>query len=227
MKLRTQLILTVLASILYKYSISLGDYSGFQAPPMYGDFEAQRHWLEITFNLDVFKWYWHDLEYWGLDYPPLTAYHSYLLGMIASKMNPAWVALGSSRGLESEGLKLFMRLTALATDLLIYTPAIFLWLITFYNHNHKSKDLLQPLFLISLASPSFSLIDHGHFQYNSAMLGLSLLSFTCFISKKYALGSFIFVFALGFKQMALFYALPVFFYLLGECFALGGMKGYI
>lgn len=51
---------------------------------MYGDYEAQRHWQEITINLPISEWYRNstenDLLYWGLDYPPLTAYHSYLLG---------------------------------------------------------------------------------------------------------------------------------------------------
>lgn len=47
---------------------------------MHGDFEAQRHWMEITTHLPMAKWYLYDLQYWGLDYPPLTAYHSWLLG---------------------------------------------------------------------------------------------------------------------------------------------------
>lgn len=47
---------------------------------MHGDFEAQRHWMEITKHLPISQWYYHDLEWWGLDYPPLTAYHSWLLG---------------------------------------------------------------------------------------------------------------------------------------------------
>lgn len=47
---------------------------------MYGDYEAQRHWMEITTQLPMSEWYFHDLQYWGLDYPPLTAYHSWLLG---------------------------------------------------------------------------------------------------------------------------------------------------
>jgi alpha-1,3-glucosyltransferase len=53
---------------------------------MFGDFEAQRHWLEITHNLPVADWYRattdNDLLYWGLDYPPLTAYHSWLLAQM-------------------------------------------------------------------------------------------------------------------------------------------------
>ena len=49
---------------------------------MYGDYEAQRHWLEITLHLPISLWYKYDLQYWGLDYPPLTAYHSWLLGFM-------------------------------------------------------------------------------------------------------------------------------------------------
>jgi len=69
-------------------------------PPMFGDYEAQRHWMEITTALPIGDWYGcgrfglcslacgscltsvcehryrqtpdNDLMYWGLDYPPLT-----------------------------------------------------------------------------------------------------------------------------------------------------------
>lgn len=58
--------------------------TGYNQPPMYGDYEAQRHWMEITVNIPPSKWYTNsslnDLNYWGLDYPPLTAYHSYAMG---------------------------------------------------------------------------------------------------------------------------------------------------
>lgn len=58
---------------------------GFKTPPMYGDLEAQRHWMEITVHLPVSQWYFYDLQYWGLDYPPLTAYHSWLLGKMCGQ----------------------------------------------------------------------------------------------------------------------------------------------
>ena len=29
---------------------------GAGKPPMFGDYEAQRHWMEITFNLPVQEW---------------------------------------------------------------------------------------------------------------------------------------------------------------------------
>lgn len=55
---------------------------GANVPPMHGDFEAQRHWLEITQHLPLRQWYYYDLQYWGLDYPPLTAWHSLVLGRV-------------------------------------------------------------------------------------------------------------------------------------------------
>ena len=47
---------------------------------MHGDFEAQRHWMELTVNLSTARWYFYNLPYWGLDYPLLTAYHSWIMG---------------------------------------------------------------------------------------------------------------------------------------------------
>ena len=61
-------------------------FLGQETPPMYGDYEAQRHWQEITVNLPITEWYFNttdnDLMYWGLDYPPLTAYHSWIIGKV-------------------------------------------------------------------------------------------------------------------------------------------------
>ena len=30
---------------------------GAGCPPMFGDYEAQRHWMEMTYNLPVYQWY--------------------------------------------------------------------------------------------------------------------------------------------------------------------------
>merc|ERR1719510_2253819 len=71
-------------AIALRAVIAIFPHSGEGKPPMYGDFEAQRHWMEITTALLPLQWYRNssnnDLLYWGLDYPPLTAYHSYMLG---------------------------------------------------------------------------------------------------------------------------------------------------
>jgi hypothetical protein len=34
----------------------ISDYSGFNNPPKFGDFEAQRHWMELTVNLPPTEW---------------------------------------------------------------------------------------------------------------------------------------------------------------------------
>ena len=31
-------------------------YAGMNTPPQYGDYEAQRHWMEITLNLPPSAW---------------------------------------------------------------------------------------------------------------------------------------------------------------------------
>jgi alpha-1,3-glucosyltransferase len=74
--------LILMVSGLFRWALALWPYSGFQSPPMHGDFEAQRHWMELTIHLPVSRWYFYDLQWWGLDYPPLTAYHSWVLGLM-------------------------------------------------------------------------------------------------------------------------------------------------
>lgn len=46
-----------------------------------------------------------DLEYWGLDYPPLTAYVSWGCGQLSRVLEPASMALGLSRGYETPSHK--------------------------------------------------------------------------------------------------------------------------
>ena len=71
---------------LLRSQVALWPHSGMNTPPRYGDFEAQRHWLELTTALPVDEWYRNstrnDLSYWGLDYPPLTAYHAWGCGKL-------------------------------------------------------------------------------------------------------------------------------------------------
>ncbi|KAF3449630.1 hypothetical protein FNV43_RR10361 [Rhamnella rubrinervis] len=98
-------------------------------PPKYGDFEAQRHWMEITTNLPIKEWYanttLNDLSYSGLDYPPLTAYQSYVHGLLPRFFHPESAAIFTSRGHESYLGKLLMRWTVLSSDAhaLIFFPS--------------------------------------------------------------------------------------------------------
>jgi alpha-1,3-glucosyltransferase len=49
------------------------------------------------------------------------------------------------------------------------------------------------------------------------MLGLTVWSLYFFLKERWMLGAVSFCSALLFKQMALYYALPVFIYLLAQC----------
>jgi len=76
----------IIVAIFFRLLVGLHSYSGEGVAPIYGDFEAQRHWMEITVNTPLKDWYrntgTNDLNYWGLDYPPLSAYWAYVTGFM-------------------------------------------------------------------------------------------------------------------------------------------------
>ena len=209
---------SIIFAILVRWCLSLWKYSGESTPPMFGDFEAQRHWMEICYHLPPSLWYsnstHNDLLYWGLDYPPLTAYHSYVCGAVANVIDPRFVALNSSRGFESYNLKLFMRGAVLVSDLLIYFPATLLFVRTMLSH---FPSFQRSLFLTLLLLPSpILLIDYCHFQFNTVSLGLALLAYTMLANDHDVIGCILFTASLNYKQMELYHALPFFCYLLGK-----------
>ncbi|KAF0512370.1 ALG6, ALG8 glycosyltransferase [Gigaspora margarita] len=208
-------IITSIFALYVRWAVGLNPYSGYNTPPMYGDYEAQRHWMELTLHIPINRWYYYDLDWWGLDYPPLTAYVSWICGKIGSILDPTWFALDSSRGYESDESKLFMRSTVLICDYLIYVPAVLVFVNWWFAGNSWKKRELAVLLI--LLQPALILIDHGHFQYNSVMLGLTLWAVNCFFYDHDVLGSIFFCLALSFKQMALYFAPAIFSYLLGKC----------
>lgn len=232
-------------AIIVRLAVSLHSYSGQNKPPLYGDYEAQRHWMEITVNLPLSEWYFNtsanDLFYWGLDYPPLTAYHSYVNGKIAGYINTDFVELLKSRGYESNDHKFFMRGTVLVTDLCIYIVSVVFFANSVYKKQRNSVELLSgeasenpknmsgsiknisisvtylSLIAIILLYPGLILIDHGHFQYNSISLGFTILSITGLMYNKFVISSIFFCLALSYKQMSLYHSLPIFVYMLSNC----------
>ena len=116
-----------------------------------------------------------------------------------------------------------MRLSVIVSDLLTFLPAVFSFFLCKKSQISSSLKFVQVFLAINL--PPFLLVDHGHFQYNCVMLGLTLAC-VILISKGGSniwLGSISFVLALNFKQMGLYYALPIFFFILGKLFT-GGKR---
>ncbi|XP_043691789.1 probable dolichyl pyrophosphate Man9GlcNAc2 alpha-1,3-glucosyltransferase isoform X2 [Telopea speciosissima] len=159
-------------ALLVRVGVSFHPYSGAGNPPKYGDYEAQRHWMEITLNTASREWYrnstTNDLLYWGLDYPPLTAYQSYVHALFLNYFHLDSVALFTSRGHESPLGKLLMRWTVLSADALIFFPAVlcFIWIYYTGRRSGYKEGITWHLAMI-LVSPCLILIDHGHFQMSA------------------------------------------------------------
>jgi alpha-1,3-glucosyltransferase len=182
----------------------------------------------------------------------------------AQVINPEWVALDKSRGYESYDLQVFMRYTALFTDLLIYTTAAIYFATTvwgkrgdvlgkvccvwcfygfiqaylpqlFRRTSVEHSDLGSadstwtdyhrpwpfPVSSSSNANMHVGLTSFFTLRYNSAMLGFSLWAIALMVNGHDILGGIMFCLSLSFKQMALYYSLPFFFYLLGKSFKKG------
>ncbi|CAI6343530.1 unnamed protein product [Macrosiphum euphorbiae] len=211
--------LILMIAVLFRWFVSLHDYSGKSQTPMYGDYEAQRHWMEVTVSIPTTQWYFNssdnDLLYWGLDYPPLTAYHSYLNGLVLKRILPESIQLNTSRGFESKFHKLLMRYSVLIVDLLIFIPAVCWFFRQFFKIKNNNQMSQTMTIAMTLLYPGLILIDHGHFQYNCVSLGLFVASVASMFTNKTIFTCVLFSMALNYKQMELYHALPFFFYYIG------------
>lgn len=234
---RLSVILAISLSLLLRSLIAIHHHSGQNnhhgSRVAYGgDFEAQRHWMELTIHLPLSKWYTYDTSYWGLDYPPLTAYGSFILGKLSEVIvGRESVALMESRGIEDPLHKAFMRATVIGLDCIIYIPIVYLILRKLCYTSSSTSSSIATLLLGVLIQPALVMIDHGHFQYNAVCLAFAIGSFyymtnIIHVDNYYEYGiswncitaSIFFSLALNWKQMALYYAPAVFAYLLGRCF---------
>jgi hypothetical protein len=44
---------TAMLGLLIRFCVGANSYSGQGKPPMFGDYEAQRHWMEVATNLPM------------------------------------------------------------------------------------------------------------------------------------------------------------------------------
>lgn len=81
------------------------------------------------------------------DYPPLTAYVSYVFGYLANRVAPEFVELHESQGIETPGVRAFMRGTVLLCDILVFFSSLWLFSSSYYSSNVKVNNN-QPGFVI-------------------------------------------------------------------------------
>lgn len=134
-----------------------------------------------------------------------------------SAINSEWFELYESRGLDDPSLKVYMRATVFFSEYLIYVPAIVIFLRRYSRLEGVNVWEASIALVAILMQPATILIDHGHFQYNTVMLGFAVATMSSMVAGRPLWGCVFFVGALGFKQMALFYAPAIFAYLLGIC----------
>lgn len=132
-------------------------------------------------------------------------------------VDKSFFALHTSRGLETQALKVFMRATVIVSEYLVYVPAVVLCVRRLSGSGQANEWQSLIALTAIMMQPATMLIDHGHFQYNTVMLGFVVASVVSILQSRPAQACVWFVAALGFKQMALFYAPAMFAYLLGSC----------
>ena len=220
---RQALYMATFASVLFiRLMVSFNQYSGEGYFPVFGDFEAQRHWKELTINHSPKDWYVNYIRDpktnpWPLDYPPLTAYHEFTMGLVSRYFHPASVALDTSRGYEEPSHRLFMRLTVIVSEMVVYMPAAY-----FLSHAPvvANRWLKFTTFLVLLLSPTQIFVDHGHFQYNNMALGFFLFAIGFSIRNRPFMGGFCFTLAFMYKQTLLYFSPMFFAFMFGEALRL-------
>ena len=110
-----------------------------------------------------------------------------------------------------------MRATVLVSEYLVYIPAAVILNRRFARLRSVNKWESSIALVAILMQPATILIDHGHFQYNTVMLGFVLASLSSLLADRLIWGCVFFVAALSYKQMALYYAPALFAYLFGVC----------
>lgn len=173
-----------------------------------------------------------DLSWWGLDYPPLSGYQSWLHGkLLKNYLLPeeerelALALTEASRGFESPASKRAMRAAVLASDALVWLPCALAALFVFSSSSSSTpkkkeggegEELLWPAAVV-LFQPALLLIDHGHFQFNGIGLGLAAAAAAAAATDRRIWASILFTCSLNHKQMALYFAPAFFGHLLGRC----------
>lgn len=189
-------------AMVVRAAVGMHSYSGESTPPMFGDYEAQRHWMEVALHVPARDWYRNtpdnNLTHWGLDYPPLSGYASWIFGQFVQSFAPDTVALRDSHGHECERSRAAMRGTVLLADSFVLLPAL---------------SMLSPTPAVTVALlPALLLMDHAHFQYNGVSLGLCVLAFALYKRRRDAMAAAAYTTAVYFKHLCLYFALALFTY---------------
>ena len=228
------IILALLLPLLPRLLLLFSSHSGSSLSPHSssnnGDYEAHRKWIGTALSLPRSEWYFHDLEYWGADYPPFCLLVHELFGRVLAAVTSDEDQVDLKlRGYE--GGVVVMRLLNIAMEYSTSFLVLFLFLrdsvqcslLSSSSSSSSSFSTSSALICTSLilSCPLLPLVDHGHFQISNGLpLSLALLSVHLTTSPssqshwQMAAGCVAFTLSILMKQMSLYFAPVVFFHLL-------------
>lgn len=163
------------------------------------DMDVHLHWKALTHMLPLSDWYTDKSSQWTLDYPPLFAYFELFLSYF-SPFHHVLAAHATSRA-----QILYLRLTVLATDPILYSGIYSLILAMRTVHGKEKLANTADLAAAALAMfcPPLILVDNVHFQYNGLPLGILLHSLASFVAGKCALGVVLYAVSINLKHTLL------------------------
>lgn len=161
------------------------------------DFEVHRNWMALTYELPLKDWYFEKTSIWTLDYPPFFAYFEYLLSLPAAYFDREMVKVNNLYYSE-KSVVFYQRATVILSDL------FFLYGCIKYFRVQGKTDMVRLVF--SYGSAAFMILDNIHFQYNSMMYGLLLVSLAYIKEGSYFKSALVYAVLLNFKHIFLYFA---------------------
>ncbi|CAD6197715.1 unnamed protein product [Caenorhabditis auriculariae] len=192
------------------------------------DFEVHRNWMAVTWNRPLRQWYTENTSQWTLDYPPFFAFFELGLAKIASFSGLGDVLQISEKPIFNERILFFQRISVMFTDIFyLMSCALIAFKSThlFDGFPRKLQSSARKCCFVLLAcNPALFLVDSIHFQYNSMMTSLFLVSLFFVNKRRFLLGALFFGILLNFKHIYLYYALAYVTHYLWNYFEIGSFS---
>uniref|UniRef100_A0A8R1DUU5 Alpha-1,3-glucosyltransferase n=2 Tax=Caenorhabditis japonica TaxID=281687 RepID=A0A8R1DUU5_CAEJA len=195
------------------------------------DFEVHRNWMAVTWNRPLAEWYTENTSEWTLDYPPFFAFFEFALAHVAHFLGIDGILEISSTPKFSQQILFFQRFSVIFMDV-FYILACALYAF----HSPKLTDRIpvklrpnarQACFVLLAALPTLLLCDSIHFQYNSMLTSLFLISMYFVDCERYLMAALSFSVLLNFKHIYVYYALGYVFFYLINYFRFSGVAGFV
>ncbi|KAJ1346573.1 hypothetical protein KIN20_001392 [Parelaphostrongylus tenuis] len=174
------------------------------------DLEVHRNWLAIVHNLPLSKWYYDSTSEWTLDYPPFFAYFQKTLATIASLSGFDDIMVLQKDALFNSRVLHFQRLSVIVMDSFYIMSCVIFCFCSSSRWNVLPEKLEMKARIATFVALSCNvgliLVDNIHFQYNSMLTALLILSIYLADRGKYLLSAFFYCVLLNFKHIYLYYA---------------------